>query len=128
MDSNALEWLKASNDDLEAIVELLNNPNLTNIASFHAQQSIEKSFKALLESKKIKIQKTHNLEKLHETVKDYINIENQNLLELINELYIDSRYPGDLGLLPNGKPTVKDVEGFYEFAKYIYEITKKQIN
>jgi hypothetical protein len=26
---------------------------------------------------------------------------------MINEVYIDSRYPGDLGLLPHGKPTIE---------------------
>ena len=38
----------------------------------------------------------------------------------INDLYIDSRYPGDLGLLPYGKPTLEDVKEFYDFAKEIF--------
>ena len=30
--------------------------------------------------------------------------------------YIDSRYPGDMGLLPYGKPTLEDAKEFHEFA------------
>ena len=35
--------------------------------------------------------------------------------------------PGDLGLLPNGKPTIADAEEFYNFAKEIFEKVKKII-
>ena len=42
------------------------------------------------------------------------------MLEALNSLYTESRYPGDLGLLPEGKPTIKDAEAFYDFAKNIY--------
>jgi len=41
-----------------------------------------------------------------------------------NELasvYLDSRYPGDMGLLPNGKPTIGEAKEFYCFALYIYD-------
>ena len=40
----------------------------------------------------------------------------------INELYIENRYPGDLGLLPHGMPTVEQAHIFLDFAK---EIEKK---
>ena len=43
---------------------------------------------------------------------------------ILDDLYIDSRYPGDLGLLPNGKPTLTDAEEFYEFAKDVYNKVK----
>ena len=42
----------------------------------------------------------------------------------MDDLYIESRYPGDLGLLPNGKPTIADAEEFYNFAKEIFEKVK----
>ena len=60
---NAKEWLKASFDDLETVSELQDNENLTNISAFHSQQSVEKSFKALIEYNQLPLQKTHNLEK-----------------------------------------------------------------
>ena len=28
-------------------------------------------------------------------------------------VYIDSRYPGDLGLMPNGKPSLEEAEMYY---------------
>lgn len=46
-----------------------------------------------------------------------------NMLESLNELYIESRYPGDMGLLPYGKPTLADAKEFYEFANTIFEQT-----
>jgi len=124
MDKNrkqAIEWLKAVKDDLDSISYIIDVKHLTNIISFHAQQAIEKSFKSLLEYKKIPIIKTHNLERLYKKVKDYIEIDDYDKLELINELYIDSRYPASFGLLPYGKPTLEDAKEFYEFANDIFE-------
>ncbi len=43
------------------------------------------------------------------------------ILRTINELYIDSRYPGELGLLPNGNPTKEDAEKFFNIAKKVYD-------
>jgi hypothetical protein len=41
------------------------------------------------------------------------------LLGIINEVYIDARYPGDLGLLPHGKPTLSEIETFIQFCETI---------
>jgi len=124
---NAIEWLKAAKDDLDSINYIIKANHLTNIVAFHSQQAIEKSFKALIEYKKIPFQKTHNLEKLYNNIKHIIDID-YDKLELINELYIDSRYPGDLGLLPYGKPTLEDTKEFYNFAKNVFEIILKKLN
>ena len=40
---------------------------------------------------------------------------------ILDELYIESRYPGDMGLLPNGKPRVEDAKEFYVFASSLFE-------
>jgi len=47
--------------------------------------------------------------------------EKDELLQLLDELYIDSRYPGDMGLLPYGKPTLEDAKEFYEFAQSVFD-------
>jgi hypothetical protein len=47
------EWLKASKDDLLAIEELVDNPHLTHIVAFHAQQCVEKSMKAIIEENEL---------------------------------------------------------------------------
>jgi HEPN domain-containing protein len=54
---NAIEWLKAANDDLDSISYIINVEHLTNIVAFHSQQAIEKSFKALIEYKKLHLSK-----------------------------------------------------------------------
>ena len=116
----SIEWLKAAKDDLDSIEYIIKVEHLTNIVAFHAQQTIEKSFKALIEYNKISSQKTHNLEKLYKNIKHLIKID-YDKLELINELYIDSRYPGDMGLLPYGKPTLEDAKEFYKIALEIFD-------
>jgi HEPN domain-containing protein len=109
------------------VKELMDNPDLTHIASFHVQQAIEKSMKAVLEKIGGPVQKTHNLEKLHSLTEDYIPVENHKLLMMINELYIDSRYPGDFGILPDGKPTQADVNEFYSFAHGIFNSARNTL-
>lgn len=44
----------------------------------------------------------------------------EDLLDRVNEVYIESRYPADWGLLPNGTPRKETVETFYEFAIEVY--------
>ena len=96
----SVEWLKSSKLDLENIKYIIEVEHLASVVAFHAQQSIEKSFKALIESENKKIPKQHDLLKLKSLIGDSIDIENDDILDSLNALYIDSRYPGDLGLLP----------------------------
>ena len=74
----------------------------------------------------MKIQKTHSLIRLHKNIKNFINFKiNNELMLLTDEVYIETRYPGELGMLPNGKPTVEQATELYNFAKEIFENTKK---
>jgi len=66
------EWLKASKLDLENIKYIIEVEHLTSVVAFHAQQSIEKSFKALIEFKKKKIPKQHDLLKLKNLIDNSI--------------------------------------------------------
>ena len=49
-----------------------------------------------------------------------------DMLYTLDGLYIESRYPGEFGLLPNGKPSLADVRSFYDVAVSIYETVLKQ--
>jgi hypothetical protein len=40
---------------------------------------------------------------------------------------IDSRYPADFGLLPDGKPTIENAEEFYDAASSVYEVVKTNL-
>lgn len=124
----ALEWLKSAQDDLTLINAIIDNPSITNLASFHAHQSIEKSLKALLVHNNINIPKKHDLIQLKDLTDNFIDIENEDVLEDLNSLYIESRYPLDLGLLPNGKPTVEEATMFYKFATKLFNKTKEIIS
>jgi len=94
------EWLRAVQDDLAAAKLLLADEHLTNVVSFHAQQAVEKSFKALIEEHDLGSIKIHSLERLYGKIKHITVIEDLETLRRLNSLYIESRYPGELGLLP----------------------------
>ena len=114
------EWIKASYLDMESMRYIIDAEHLSSVTAFHAQQSIEKSFKAIIQSKNIKIPKQHDLLRLYSFVEDTLPLDNYDLLDILNELYIDSRYPAEIGLLPHGKPTLEDAKEFYEFAQDIF--------
>jgi len=42
-------------------------------------------------------------------------------------VYIDARYPGDMGLLPSGKPTIAEAERFILFSEQLFNRIKKSI-
>jgi HEPN domain-containing protein len=90
------------------------------MVAFHAQQAIEKSLKAILENEENRIPKVHKLQNLINRVNVDIDFD-ENIIEVLDELYIESRYPGDLGLLPEGKPSLDNAESFYDTAQYIFE-------
>ncbi len=94
---------------------------MTHLAAFHAQQSIEKCLKAIIEENELKIEKIHNLQKLLNTIKNKIHLTiDIEIIKTLDRLYISARYPGDLGLLPEGKPTIEDTNKYLELAKNIY--------
>jgi len=112
----ASEWLKASYGDLVVTRKIVDDEFVTHMTAFHSQQSVEKSLKAILEFNNINVPKKHDVQMLKDLVDKYIHIDNEDILDDLNSLYIDSRYPSSFGLLPNGKPTLEDAKEFYEFA------------
>ena len=48
MKSTTSAWLVAAKDDLLLVEQICQNEELTHMVAFHAQQAIEKSFKAVL--------------------------------------------------------------------------------
>ncbi|BAF70480.1 HEPN domain-containing protein [Nitratiruptor sp. SB155-2] len=121
----AQERLNAAKDNLLVMEEIISNPHLTHMVAFHAQQTIEKCLKAYLEANESEVPKIHKLETLFQRTEIPYN---QDLIELLDALYIEARYPGDLGLLPSGKPSIKEAQKFYEYAKEIFTILEQRIN
>lgn len=114
------EQLKAANDDLLTINEIVDNSFLTHITAFHAQQCVEKAMKAILEEYEIDYPKIRKLVKLKTLVPVELKDIDEDMLFILDDLYIESRYPGELGLLPNGKPTLEDAKEFYQFAQQLF--------
>ena len=123
------EWLKAGYADLRSISHIINDDFLTHIVAFHSQQAIEKTLKAILESEQKRIPRVHKLVNLISRIDFDITID-EEIIEILDELYIDSRYPNDMGLLPYGKPTLEDAKKFYNTAQNIFDevCTVLQIN
>ena len=126
MKSITAAWMASAQDDLVLIRVIANNETLTHLVAFHAQQAIEKSFKAVLEECEHQVPKMHALETLLPKVLRHLEFSFPlDLLEDLDKLYIDARYPGDLGLLPNGKPTVDEARSFLELAEQIHQTCRR---
>src|SRR5687767_1265196 len=56
-------FLTKARDDLDAALDLATNPLIADeVVGFHAQQCVEKSLKAVLQSAGIPFEKTHNID------------------------------------------------------------------
>jgi HEPN domain-containing protein len=107
--------------DLRSIERMLDEEFLAPVACFHAQQCVEKSLKAILEEKGVRPPKTHDVLRLYGLVSETVGLElDLRTLQVLNDLYVDARYPGELGLLPYGRPSPDDARQFYEFAAEVY--------
>jgi HEPN domain-containing protein len=90
-----------------------------------AEMDIE-SIDQIIQREERKVPKEHSTLKLYGLVKELIPLEaDMEILTDLDDLYIESRYPGELGLLPDGKPTRADAQQFYDCAKNVYEQVKR---
>ena len=116
-----LEWLNSAKDDLLIITKIIDDVSLTHQVAFHAQQAVEKSIKSVIEEFEIDFIKTHSLETLFGKIQGFINIPIEiEILKKLDQLYIDARYPGDIGLLQDGKPSIIDAVEFQQAAENTY--------
>jgi len=124
MKDTTKQWLNFAETDLRTCVKLLGDEFLTNVVAFHSQQVIEKCFKAIIEEQALQLPRIHSLARLFGVIQNNIEFKIENtMLQKIDTVYTTSRYPSDLGLMPEGKPTLRLAEQLFEFAKYIYDST-----
>lgn len=128
MKQTTKDWLSAAEDDLLAAKTLMNDSRLTHVAAFHCQQCLEKCFKAKMEELEKTPIKSHDLFRLQLAADIPLSDNETNLMGIINEVYIDARYPGDLGLLPQGKPLISEIESFIGFCDTVFARIKGQLN
>lgn len=127
MKNQVNEWIHYAGIDLLSAKKLLEEKNLTTSVAFHCHQAIEKSFKAVLEHIDQRIPKIHDLEKLFGLLmENNISIQlDEDLLDQINDVYIDARYPGGLGLIPEGHPSIQTVKRFFSYANDVFKKVKR---
>ena len=129
MKKQVKDWILLADNDLYASELLMKDEHpLTNIVAFHCQQTIEKYLKAFLIENDITLVKTHDLIKLNGMIKEFkdLGIDEKKLI-LINEVYVEARYPSELGLMPDGFPSNEQALEFIDFAKEIKEIIIKNL-
>ena len=128
MKASTIQWLEFAQTDLRSCENNLNDEFVTNVVAFHAQQAVEKAFKALIEEKGIRMSRIHNLTRLYALTESLmISTINETELEMLDNVYTSSRYPGDLGLLSTGKPTLKESKTLYDISLKIYSIIHNSI-
>ena len=131
MKKQAKEWMEFAKTDLQTTMAIITEENLSTIAAFHVQQCIEKSLKALLALNNKNIPRTHDLIKLIQIIEEEkIRIDmkiNEEILDQINQVYIDTRYPADFGLLPEGHLSINKINEFIIEAERIFNETKRII-
>jgi HEPN domain-containing protein len=114
-------WLVKAGEDLEAIRSLRGNPQLGGVVAFHAQQCVEKRLKAVAEERLGTTPRVHDLRRLWQVVaSQFPEVLDVDLLRELTDIYTDSRYPGDLGLMPSGRPTEADAARFEQFAEHVH--------
>jgi len=116
MKQTTKDWLAVAEDDLLAAKTLSRDERLTSLVSFHCQQCLEKCFKAIIEEQNKPALKSHDLLRLRLYADINLSDSEIILLSTINEVYIDARYPGDMGLLPYGKPSISEVNEFIQYC------------
>ncbi len=118
-------WLQYAYDDLQSAKVLLKEV-IYNMVCFHSQQAAEKLFKSFIASYHEEIPRTHNLIRLHKICEDlYGKIEiDSEILIFLNDVYIDSRYPADFGVLPSGQSGEKEAKIAYSYANAINAILR----
>ena len=129
MTKQVKQWIDFAQTDIAAAKKLNEDKLLTQVAAFHCQQAVEKMFKAVLEHHQAHIKKIHNLEILYKQCSEKQAIEiNETVLKQINEVYTDSRYPSDVGLIPSGKPSTETIQNFITFVLDLEEKILNVIN
>ena len=111
-------WLNRAANDLHAAdVDIAAEPPLLEDALFHAQQAVEKAFKAFLTFHDTPFRKTHNLEEIGA---ECLNID-VSLREIVDEVVPLSeyawlyRYPG-----PSQPPSADEAKHARELARTAY--------
>lgn len=107
MKERSKAWMEFAARDIEAARKLADDEYLANVVLFHSQQCVEKCLKAILEEYDQNVPKIHGVNRFYSLVKANTDVKlhiTADELDFIDDVYIDTRYPGNFGLLPSGFP------------------------
>ncbi len=122
------KWLDFAKTDIIAANNSSGDEFITNIVAFHSQQAIEKCFKAIIEENDLQLKRIHSLLKLYGIIKSYINFDiNPEYLDILDKVYTTSRYPGSIGFIENGKPSIRQTMEMLDYAQYVFNSTLKML-
>ena len=131
MKKSTQAWLEFADRDLEAARKLLDDEYIANIVLFHSQQCVEKSLKAVLEEYDQKIPRIHSVTRLYALIAEHTNVIlpiTADELDFIDDVYIDTRYPSNFGLLPSGFPQKSESKKLFDTAEKLYTATMKRLS
>ena len=129
MKNKTSAWVFFADRDILTAKTIIDYTELTGEVAFHCQQAIEKYFKAYLVEHGKEVRKIHDLLSLYSEVKSIHdwNID-EDLLEVISKIYTESRYPGNIGMTPEGLlPTPEDARRYLEFALSVEAIFRELV-
>jgi HEPN domain-containing protein len=120
-----LEWIRRAEQDQKLAAYSLKDSTLLEQACFHSEQLAEKYLKSYLIFHKSKFDKTHNLIHLvkmcQELDKTFKELETD--AELLNQFYIESRYPSG-----TSEFDVRQARSAFAAAKRIKQFVIKQLS
>lgn len=116
------EWVELARIDYYAMLKLSDDEYLAPMVLFHAQQCIEKLFKAILEQNGLDIPRVHSTKRLYDIVFEFVKKPiDVDSLYFIDSVYIESRYPASFGLLPDGGATQRESKRAIEIVDSVLD-------
>lgn len=115
------EWIDKANKDLSIAQEDIKKTERSEYVAFNYQQAVEKFLKAYIIANNLEFRKTHDLVAILKICaqKDKTFSQFKALVEDLNPLYIESRYPEFVGLITHerAKKALATTEEIARFVK-----------
>ena len=125
--NEAKVWIQFARENLK-MAHLALREGIYTQACFHAQQTAEKSLKALLVLHNRVPPKTHNLRYLYDALPDKPPGIDAQTLGLLDLFYAPTRYPDALpGTLPNGYPSKEIAQEAIRNAEKVLQTVQRVV-
>jgi HEPN domain-containing protein len=113
-------WLQDAREELRS-ADYLALGGFWKAACYHAQQAVEKAFKAWLLARGWELEKVHSVRRLAAIAVEFrvpVPLDDA-AIDYIDSIY-RGRYPGEAGLLPLGDPREEDARRAIEIARLLF--------